>query len=926
MNLYQKYFTSLLLVLSVTVVNAQLNKSFGDNGFVFNGYGKGNTEILDIKKQSDGKIIALGTSKWVSGYTDIIIARYFPDGTIDSSFAIDGALVFNGGGDANRGIAPKLIIDAVDRFYCAGINAYNQLFIARFLSNGSFDESYGQNGFVIYEYDSNEFYNTILGLELLENNDIKIVNLIYEFKYNYPNFEFLFNGISHLIFDESGALDSTIIPGGIKENYYQDFDIALFNTEFQSTGKNIIGLVKIDSVTEAIQLYLMRNNVDGSLDSTFGVAGVSLVESQGVYYKYLIDDQDRIYLNFFSEGIGFIRLMPDGIIDSTFGNNGDGIVKINSSIEMPEYFQKTEFCFGPDSSIYFYASYLADEYSNDYTLKIVKVPFDGSIDENFGINGVVDLKADTSYLNFNNTLIDADKGLIFGGTVGASQDERFDFTLLKIDSLGEKSLEFGKEGWSINVLGYNLNLLKKIIELSDGSFVVQAATSMGIYDKFNSVFVKHHFDGAIDSSFGKNGVVYFYDLYHNTTANLIGEQADGGIVFTIQYPDFSVETSLQRINSSGIIDTTFGDKGIVRLDSTITIINSKVSEDGKIWIAGIKNANELVIQRFLPNGEKDIAWGVNGSLLSNVSINESLSYTHFYFLEDGSFILVAIENLFYNDAVSSIIKLKADGTVDESFANNGVYELDGELKDLNLQKEETLLILCNTSYDQVQLQQITKRGNPVVEFGIDSKVDFTFTENTEAYNEGKFVHITNDSLITVTGACAKPDVQNAEIVALCRFKLNGEKDESFGVDGKNLLNDFSYTSMTYFSFVTQKDANILLGGSTNPYYSSQYFVSKWGDNVATSVPQNKALNHSFFIYPNPVKDKFQASIYSDQPTEAVFILTNIAGVQLHSFGRYSLLSGKQVLDFNIPQNLPKGLYLLQMFADKKISSTKILKQ
>jgi len=85
----------LLLLLPGSVVFAapgDLDPSFGVNGVVITDFGFSSTDgIGDVAIQSDGKIVAAG----VSG-GNFALARYNPDGSLDSSFDADGKVVGSG--------------------------------------------------------------------------------------------------------------------------------------------------------------------------------------------------------------------------------------------------------------------------------------------------------------------------------------------------------------------------------------------------------------------------------------------------------------------------------------------------------------------------------------------------------------------------------------------------------------------------------------------------------------------------------------------------------------------------------------------------------------------------------------------------------------------------------------------------------------
>jgi uncharacterized delta-60 repeat protein len=73
-----------LLIPSAQATPGQLDPSFGTGGTVTNAIGPGNDSAWSLALQPDGKLVAAGNS-W-NGASDFALARYNPDGSLDTSF------------------------------------------------------------------------------------------------------------------------------------------------------------------------------------------------------------------------------------------------------------------------------------------------------------------------------------------------------------------------------------------------------------------------------------------------------------------------------------------------------------------------------------------------------------------------------------------------------------------------------------------------------------------------------------------------------------------------------------------------------------------------------------------------------------------------------------------------------------------------
>ncbi len=127
-----------------------LDPSFGEGGIAKISYPQ-STRSYDINSvvlQKDGKIIIAGVTG-VMGYDEFLtVARINTDGSLDHSFGNEGAAVTKFGNDALR--AYSAIIQSDGKIVAVGSNnygnAYNRPLVARYLPNGVLDSTFGTNG------------------------------------------------------------------------------------------------------------------------------------------------------------------------------------------------------------------------------------------------------------------------------------------------------------------------------------------------------------------------------------------------------------------------------------------------------------------------------------------------------------------------------------------------------------------------------------------------------------------------------------------------------------------------------------------------------------------------------------------------------------------------------------------------------------
>jgi uncharacterized delta-60 repeat protein len=142
--------------------------SFGDGGVVLTplltsaASGAGSVQVdtaqgFGLALQSDGKIVVAGDgfrpanpSAGEPGLFNVTLARYLPDGRLDPDFGRGGVVAR----DSVRGSAAAVRLQADGRIVVAGHTASSgELLVARFLTDGSVDRSFGAGGSVTEDFD-----------------------------------------------------------------------------------------------------------------------------------------------------------------------------------------------------------------------------------------------------------------------------------------------------------------------------------------------------------------------------------------------------------------------------------------------------------------------------------------------------------------------------------------------------------------------------------------------------------------------------------------------------------------------------------------------------------------------------------------------------------------------------------------------------
>jgi uncharacterized delta-60 repeat protein len=250
--------------------NGSLDTSFGNGGIVETSFPAGSYAFA-VALQSDGKIIAAGTyyanfNPGDQSDTDFALARYNPDGSLDTSFGTGGQVTTDFSGHEDD--AYSVLIQSDGKIVLVGsansTTNYYDFAAARYLSNGTLDTTFGTGGIVTTDFGAHDLdiaYSAAL------QSDGKIVAAGTTVFNNGGSEDFALarynaNGTLDTTFRRTGLLK--IDFGRVLQNAYQVL--------IQTDGK-IVTIGYPNSEDSTGDFLLARCNPNGSLDQTFGTGG-----------------------------------------------------------------------------------------------------------------------------------------------------------------------------------------------------------------------------------------------------------------------------------------------------------------------------------------------------------------------------------------------------------------------------------------------------------------------------------------------------------------------------------------------------------------------------------------------------------------------------------------------------------------------------
>ncbi len=257
---------------------------------------------------------------------------------------------------------------------------------------------------------------------------------------------------------------------------------------------------------------------------------------------------------------------------------------------------------------------------------------------------------------------------------------------------GDLDASFGING--IVKTNYGEDSLSATVLLPGGNILAGGGTLIGGNNFI--LLVRYMSDGSIDTSFGTNGAITHFINNESLKVFGIKEQSDGKIIVPYRTEEnFVKKFHIARFLSNGVLDTAFGDVGIIELESLGEVFHSSISlqDDGKILVS-LRKQSGTSIKRLLPTGEMDVSFGDNGT----VEIDGDMFTALKILVQPDSAIIVFGITFGFEPDFNRTYRLNPDGSLDSTFGTNGYTALGFEGADIALQENGKILIAGSTFF------------------------------------------------------------------------------------------------------------------------------------------------------------------------------------------------------------------------------------
>jgi uncharacterized delta-60 repeat protein len=496
---------------------------------------------------------------------------------------------------------------------------------------------------------------------------------------------------------------------------------------------------------------------------------------------------------------------------------------------------------------------------------------------------------------------------------------------------GSLDTGFDADGIVTTPIGSSDDVVLSIAVQPDEKIVVAGYSNNGADDDF--ALARYHSSGILDSSFSDDGIVVLDLDTNNEGATSVAIQTDGKIVAAgYHYNGSNFDFAILRYNADGTPDPTFNSNGVVLTsvgpgdDYARSLF---IQPDGKIVVAGpVWNGADydFALARYNTNGGLDNTFGIAGIIITDFGSGDDFANS-LRVLPDGRFIVAGSA---YNgtDKDIALASYTQSGTLAISFGNNGLVTTDlGSGDDM-----------ANAVFDILSTGQLMVAGSSengsdrdfiLARYKEDGELDTSFNGVgyvTTAIGNG------DDDARTVF---PQPDGNfvvsgrtsngNDLDFALCRYTTEGDLDNTFGTNGV-VITDIGTFDDAANSSVIVPGEEIILAGYAGNGSDLDFALAEYYLWTPTSMIDLSGPVNQVWIYPNPVEQEVTLNYNLDAEEEISVNLVDMQGRILKTYVDDEIqTTGNHELTFSLPEGLPAGNYLMTISSHSRRISLKIVK-
>ena len=298
-----------------------LDPAFGSGGLVTTDVGGNLNSAADgvAVQPADGRIVVGGSTQLASGRWCFFVARYLTDGSSDQSFGSGGITITDLGSDA---YASAMTLTADGHILVAGVSS-SMMTVEQYRADGSLDTSFGSGGVAQVAFPGFPM-SEASALQTLSDGTILLTGSV---SLGYPSYA---GSLAIARLTASGSLDTRFGTGGLVTTSMSGTSLVSLGSTVTPKGKIVLvgwSWPTADSTSTLIAQYLANGSVDRSFNRGKPKV-VDLAPGQGDSATSVTITSGGTILALSgvstSSGseVGLVSLQPNGAFTRAFGSGG----------------------------------------------------------------------------------------------------------------------------------------------------------------------------------------------------------------------------------------------------------------------------------------------------------------------------------------------------------------------------------------------------------------------------------------------------------------------------------------------------------------------------------------------------------------------------------------------------------------------------
>ncbi len=312
--------------------------------------------------------------------------------------------------------------------------------------------------------------------------------------------------------------------------------------------------------------------------------------------------------------LAIVRYNLDGTLDATFGSSGTALFSIDSGNLTP-----SDIALDSSGRIVIVCEH---QYSGVGDFAVFRLNSNGTLDSSFNSTGYSIVDFGTLEDNPQSLVIQPNGRIVIVGESRNPLNGIADVAIARLLANGQLDTSFSGDGKLVHSFGSSHDMAKSVLLQANGAIVV-GGQLQGVNNHWNFLAARFTSVGDLDTTFGSGGS-FVQSLNSNSggsQASSINQLSDGRLVLTGHaWNSTNVDAAYVRLTTNGVLDNQPGNDAIHLIPFSAsddyfysaTVVNDKIVMAGSSSGAG---GQVMAVMRLTANGEPDSNFDSDGRLI-----------------------------------------------------------------------------------------------------------------------------------------------------------------------------------------------------------------------------------------------------------------------------------------------------------------------